>query len=98
MYVRAFDPTGGLWALRTRVARAVGLLPPLPLRLLGFVNLLRYRHPRVERLLAAVDARPTVPASFSPDRVQVVRTDKVLSAAGTDVLADVRLRSANPRP
>ena len=99
IYARAYDPTTSLWRLRGRVAQVVGMRPPLPLRLLGFVNLLRFGHPQVQELIAsAAAARGTSPVAgaFHAQCVEIVRTDKVLSREGTELLQRVELSGEGP--
>ena len=92
VYARAYDPAGSLWRLRAQVADATGSRPPLPLRLLGFVNVLRFVRPEVGELLAGLAPMRRVPLGvFDVAAVEVVRTDRVLSAAGTEMLRRVVL-------
>ena len=92
VYARAYDTTGELWRLRGRIARATGCRPPLPLRLLGFVNLVRFARSNVGDLardLARVRRLPL--GVLEVTAVQIVCTDKVLSAAQTVVLETIAL-------
>ena len=103
VYVRAYDPTASLRRLRTRLVRATGCRPPLPLRLLGFVNVLRFSGFDVRELLAGlasirdrgpasgIRATPGPRGELAAREVEIVRTDKVLSPAGTVLLRRVAL-------
>lgn len=99
IYARAYDPTAGLWRLRGRVAQVVGVRPPLPLRLLGFVNVLRFGHSRVQEVIAGVAAAggaSPIAGAFRAQCVQIVRTDKLLSREGTELLQRVELSEDSP--
>lgn len=97
VYARAYDPTGSLWRLRARLAKATGCRPPLPLRLLGFVNLLRFTQPYVGDLVSGVSPVRRVPlGTFEVTTVEIVHTDKVLSTAETVVLRRIALASGSP--
>lgn len=92
VYARAYDTTGALWRLRGRLATATGCRPPLPLRLLGFVNLVRFARPDVGDLAGGLEALRRVPLGvLEVTAVQIVCTDKVLSLAETVVLKTVPL-------
>ena len=81
------------------MARVVGVRPPLPLRLLGFVNLLRFGHSQVHDVIAsAAAARGPAPigGTFHAQCVEIVRTDKVLSRTGTFLLQRVELSGDSP--
>ncbi|HEY8718735.1 2'-5' RNA ligase family protein [Pengzhenrongella sp.] len=92
IYARAYDPTGSLLRVRARLAEATGCRPPWPLRLLGFVNLLRFTQPSVGDPLAGwTDRRRTALGTFEAAAVEIVHTDKVLSTAGTVVLHRIAL-------
>lgn len=91
VFVRVFDD-GGLVTLRRRLISLVGVRPPWPLRQLGFVNVIRFRGPEVHELADAVRARRRRPfGSFVVGEAELVRTDKVLSQAGTTLIAKVSL-------
>ena len=92
VYARAYDTTGALWRLRGRLATATGCRPPLPLRLLGFVNLVRFARPDVGDLAGGLEPLQRVPLGvLEVTAVQIVCTDKVLSLAETVVLKTVPL-------
>lgn len=93
VYVQAYDRTGALLALRRRLSRVTGSRPPLALRLLGFVNLLRFRTSEVEPIAAAVAALRQLPlGTLEVQTVEIVQTDRVLSRTGTSLLDRVDLR------
>lgn len=96
IYARAFDATGALQELRERLARITEGRPPLALRYLGFVNVVRFLSPEVERLRHGVHAAGRIRfGAVQVTTVEIVQTDKVLSRSGTVVLGSVRL--AEPR-
>lgn len=98
VYARAYDPTGSLWRLRGRLAEVTGCRPPLPLRLLGFVNLLRFTRPEVGDLVPGVSSARRLPlGTFEVTTVEIVQTDKVLSTAETVVLRRVALSRGRER-
>lgn len=87
IYVQAWDPTGSLCRLRAGMAAATGCGASLPRRLLGFVNIVRFRHPRVDELRAERGRwRRLALGSFVVGEVEVVRTNKVLAATATTVV------------
>jgi hypothetical protein len=91
VFVRVFDD-GGLVGLRRRLISVTGVLPPWPLRQLGFVNVIRYRGSDVDELTDAVRAQRRLRVgSFEIAEAELVRTDKVLSQAGTTLVATVSL-------
>ena len=92
VYARAYDTTGALWRLRGRLATATGCRPPLPFRLLGFVNLVRFARPDVGDLASGLAGVRQLPLGLlDVTAVQIVCTDKVLSAAETVVLETIPL-------
>jgi 2'-5' RNA ligase len=87
VYVRAFDDSGQLQALRRRLMDVAGIRPSWPRRRLGFVTTVRYLDTDVAQLGPAVRELHSRPFGvFQVMAVEVVRTDKVLSAAGTSLL------------
>jgi hypothetical protein len=92
VYVRAYDPTGSLWRLRGRLASATGCHQPVPRRLLGFVNVVRFTRPCVADLLKGLSSlRPASLGTFDVSAVEVVHTDKVLSTAETIVIRRIAM-------
>lgn len=92
MFVKAWDIDGSLRKLRDAVAAATRCDLPLPRRLLGFVNLVRFTSQDVVELDAGVRSlRRRDFGTFTVRNVEIVRTDKVLSADATRVLARARL-------
>jgi 2'-5' RNA ligase len=86
--VRAFDDTGALQAVRRRLIEVTGTRPAWPRRRLGFVNVVRYLSQDVQQLTEAVrDQRARPFGVLEVTVAEVVRTDKVLSADGTTLLA-----------
>ena len=98
VYARAYDPTGDLRRLRERLAREADVRLPLPLRLLGFVNLLRFRHADVRQLASAAARLRLEPAAFRAASVELAWTDKLLSASGTELVRQVTLSNPGRRP
>jgi hypothetical protein len=93
VFVRVFDD-GGLVAVRRQLISVMGVRPPWPLRQLGFVNTIRYRGSDVGELTDAVRARRRRRfGSFEITEAELTRTDKVLSEAGTTLVAKVSLGS-----
>jgi hypothetical protein len=93
--VRAFDDTGALHAVRRRLIEVTGARPAWPRRRLGFVNAVRYLSQDVQQLTEAVrDQRARRFGVLEVTVAEVVRTDKVLSADGTTVLARTALAGA----
>ncbi|MBL7489845.1 2'-5' RNA ligase family protein [Frankia sp. AgB1.9] len=90
VYVRAYaQPAPALLALRASILRELGSEPPRqePLRI-AVSNVVRFRCADLTAVLPAVRAhRNACFGSFPLHRVELVRTDKVLSAAGTELLA-----------
>jgi hypothetical protein len=87
VYVRAFDESGQLQALRHRLMAVSGTRPSWPRRRLGFVTVVRYLDADVAQLGAGVRELHRRPFGvLEVTAVEVVRTDKVLSAAGTSLL------------
>ena len=92
IYARGYDPTGALLRARLRVSRATGCRPPWPLVMLGFVNVARFTRPLSAELVAGVAAaRHALAGSLRVSTVEVVRTDRILSRRGTEVVERVRL-------
>lgn len=92
VYARAYDTTGELWRLRGRLATATGCRPPPALRLLGFVNLVRFSRSYVGDLADGLARVRRLPLGvLEVTAVQIVCTDKVLSAAETVVLGTIAL-------
>lgn len=88
VYVRAVDQ-GWLHQLRRQLIGVTGSAPPWPLRLLGFVNVLRWLDPDLGALrngLRRVDF-----GTVTLDAVEVVRTDRMLSQQGTTLLRRIEL-------
>jgi 2'-5' RNA ligase len=89
VYVRAYaQPPSALLALRASILRDLGTGPPRqePLRI-AVSNVVRFRCADLTAVLPAVRAhRNACFGSFPLGRVELVRTDKVLSAAGTEIL------------
>lgn len=90
VYVRAYArPAPALLALRASILRDLGSEPPRqePLRI-AVSNVVRFRCADLTTVLPAVHAHRNARfGSFPLHRVELVRTDKVLSAAGTELLA-----------
>jgi hypothetical protein len=90
--VRVYDASGALVALRRRLAAATPCQPSWRRRYLGFINVIRFRSPDVSVLAAAVKvARRTSFGVMTVERVDIVRTNKVLSVAGTTTVDSVAL-------
>jgi hypothetical protein len=96
IYVQAFDSSGSLSRLRKRLTGLTTSQQPFALQHLGFVNVLRYQTPDVERLRLGVHAARRVPiGTVHVTTVEVVQTDKVLSLAGTTLSSSVWLIDNN---
>jgi hypothetical protein len=93
VFLRAYDPGGGLDALRRRLLDVTGGRPEWPRRRLGFVNVLRYRSADVSGLLRQVRSTQLGPIDLRVDRAQLVRTDRLFSPSATSVLQDVPFTS-----
>lgn len=99
VFVRAFDEAGGLLAVRRQLMAATGARPTWPRRHLGFVNVIRYREPDVGLLRDAVrDLRGHPFGGFEATVAEIVRTDRVLSAAGTTLLRRTSFGGAGAGP
>ncbi len=99
VYAKVYDNTGALWALRGRLAAATACPASLPVRLLGFVNLIRFRSTDVIRLTAEVSAlRRLRLGSLEVRTVEIVSTDRLLSEAQTMILQRVGLGSRRTSP
>jgi 2'-5' RNA ligase len=87
VYVRAFDDSGQLRALRRRLMEVTGLRPSWPRRRLGFVTVVRYLDADIAQLGPAVRELHSRPfGMLEVTAVELVRTNKVLSADGTSLL------------
>lgn len=93
VYVRAYDPSGRLGALRRDLLDVTGGRPEWPRRRLGFVNVLRWRSADMSGVLRAVRSAQLGPIDLRVDRAQLVRTDRLFSPAATTVLQEVSFRS-----
>ncbi len=92
LYAKVYDNAGALGALRRRVAAATDSRASLPVRLLGFVDLMRFRSTDIARLTAAVRALRRLPLGTLQVRtVEIVSTDRLLSRAETTMLQRVDL-------
>jgi hypothetical protein len=91
VYVRVLDPAGDLGALRRRLVAVTGRRPRWHLRRLAFVNVVRYRSAAAEVLLRAASSTQLRPVDLMVDRVELVRTDRLFSTAGTSFLRTVDL-------
>jgi hypothetical protein len=95
VYVRAFDDSGQLQAVRHRLMGVTGTRAQWPRRRLGFVNVVRYLDADVAGLGPGV--RGLQARRFGELEVgvaEVVRTDRVLSAAGTTLVRRTPLAGA----
>jgi hypothetical protein len=92
VYAKVYDPSGALAALRGRIATATGSRPSLPMRWLGFVNLVRFTSQDVTGLMDGVRAMRRAPlGTLDVRHVEIVETDKVLSQHATTVLHRIDL-------
>ncbi len=92
VYAQVYDESRALWALRGRLASATSCPVPLPRRLLGFVNVIRFRSTEVSALVRAVRALDRHPIGrLGVSCAEVVRTDKLLSQRATTLLARIAL-------
>ncbi len=92
VYAEVYDESRALWALRSRLASATSCAVPLPKRLLGFVNVVRFRSTEVSALVRAVRARNRHPIGrLDVSCAEVVRTEKLLSQRATTLLARIEL-------
>ncbi|MFT3875336.1 MAG: hypothetical protein QM708_02755 [Propioniciclava sp.] len=95
LYAQAWDTTGALWRLRAAVAGATGVTLSPSRRLLGFVNLMRFRTGDAQTLIDGLARWRTVAlGTFVTREFEIVRTDKVLSIEATDVLGTAPLGGA----
>jgi 2'-5' RNA ligase len=95
VFVEAYPEDSGLAALRRELNAQVGALAPTWRRTptgLAHVNVVRFARPVDPRLVAQVaELRSLKLGRFTVTEVELVRTDKVLSLAGTRSLARLRL-------
>jgi hypothetical protein len=91
MFVRVHDVDGGLWRLRTRLAKAFDLKPALPSRALGFVNVARFVSADAASVRGMVRTLPPIDDAITLEAAEVVVTDRLLSAGATSVLCRVEL-------
>jgi 2'-5' RNA ligase len=91
-------PASSLLRLRAAMHRALSpgrlRVAGNPAAAIGFCNVLRFRHDDLSAVRALAENNSCTDfGSFQIDEIEVVATDKVLSAAGTVVLAKVIRRS-----
>lgn len=92
IYAQAWDSSGALWRLRGLVQDAAGIRLPFARRLLGFVNVVRFRNPALGSLISGVrDLARADLGRFTVRAIEVVRTDKLLSVERTEVISATRL-------
>ncbi len=92
VYAEVYDESRALWALRGGLASATRCAVPLPRRLLGFVNVIRFRSTEVSALVRAVRPLDRHPIGrLDVACAEVVRTDKLLSQRATTLLARIEL-------
>ena len=92
------SPTSRLFRLRAAVHRSLAPaargIPKSPVDVVGFCNVLRFRHQDVSPASAIVTHHRNIEfGRFLIDEVEIVRTDKVLSATNTVILAKCARRS-----
>ncbi|GLZ05681.1 hypothetical protein Acsp03_31470 [Actinomadura sp. NBRC 104412] len=92
------SPAWRLFRLRAAVRRTLtpsaGAIPGRPADMVGFCNVLRFRHRDIAPAKAIVAGHRDIEIGrFLLDDVEIVRTDKVLSAANTAILAKCARRS-----
>jgi 2'-5' RNA ligase len=91
-YVQAWDTTGGIRRIRGRVRAQLNSGSPFRDRL-SFVNVIRFLRPVSPVLVEAVGQARTVDlGSFQLATLELVLTDKMMSASATSVVADYRLK------
>jgi len=91
-------PVSRLFRLRAAVRRSLATaargVPPSPVDVIGFCNVLRFRQEDISAAKAiAADHRDIEFGHFLIDEVEIVQTDKVLSAANTVIHAKCARRS-----
>jgi hypothetical protein len=93
VFVQAWDPGGGVWRMRRRL-RSQFHRRPAPRDRLSFVNVLRFLGPSSPALVNQVaKARAVSFGQFVPDGLELVLTDKALSASATTVVTRYALRA-----
>lgn len=89
---QAWKLSGARWRLRGMIQESAGTWLSITHRMLGFVNIVRFREPAVGALRSGVqDLAPTDLGRLAVRSVEVLRTGKLLSTGATRVSASGRL-------